>query len=108
MYPTVPFDPPYVKRISSEAGDRWVSVSNDGTEVPCDAAPSWTTETFAKEVQASAPPAAKVSKGTILNVPYAEKDEAKRLGARWDAARKKWYVPPGVSMEPFSRWTSGS
>lgn len=28
-----------------------------------------------------------------LNVPYARKDEAKALGARWDAARKTWWIP---------------
>jgi len=27
-----------------------------------------------------------------LNVPYAHKDEAKALGAKWDAGKKKWYV----------------
>ena len=27
-----------------------------------------------------------------LKVPYAEKDQAKKLGARWDAGRKLWYV----------------
>lgn len=27
-----------------------------------------------------------------LNVPYSEKDEAKKMGARWDAKRKKWYI----------------
>lgn len=26
-----------------------------------------------------------------LQVPYAEKDAAKRLGARWDMARKVWF-----------------
>ncbi|HBD4305845.1 TPA: DNA primase, partial [Escherichia coli] len=31
-----------------------------------------------------------------INVPYNEKDEAKRLGARWDATRKTWYIPDGV------------
>ncbi|ULJ64026.1 DUF5710 domain-containing protein [Wielerella bovis] len=29
---------------------------------------------------------------TYLNVPYAEKDFAKRNGAKWDSAAKKWYV----------------
>ena len=43
---------------------------------------------------------------TILNVPYAEKDEAKKLGAKWDSNRKKWYVPQGVDAEPFSRWAA--
>jgi putative DNA primase/helicase len=41
---------------------------------------------------------------TYLFVPYEEKDEAKRLGARWDAEQKKWYVPDGLNVEPFSRW----
>lgn len=27
-----------------------------------------------------------------LNVPYAEKNQAKALGARWDATRKLWYA----------------
>jgi Domain of unknown function (DUF5710) len=39
-----------------------------------------------------------------LNVPFAEKDEAKRLGARWNAERKKWFVPAGVNQELFKRW----
>lgn len=39
-----------------------------------------------------------------LKVPFAEKDEAKKLGARWDPARKIWYVPAGVDASAFSRW----
>lgn len=27
-----------------------------------------------------------------LNVPYARKDEAKAIGARWDAAKKVWWI----------------
>ncbi len=27
-----------------------------------------------------------------LRVPYSEKDDAKALGARWDASIKKWYT----------------
>ena len=27
-----------------------------------------------------------------LNVPYSNKDEAKKLGSRWDAEKKKWYI----------------
>lgn len=41
---------------------------------------------------------------TYLFVPYEEKDQAKRLGAWWDAGRKQWYVPDGMKTEPFSRW----
>ncbi|MCX8565576.1 MAG: hypothetical protein ON057_000303 [Glomeribacter sp. 1016415] len=39
-----------------------------------------------------------------LNVPFAEKDEAKWLGARWDGERKVWYVPDGVATNVFGRW----
>lgn len=39
-----------------------------------------------------------------LRVPFAEKDEAKRLGARWDAQRKCWYVTDGVNLQDFLRW----
>ncbi len=41
---------------------------------------------------------------TFLNVPYAEKDQARELGARWNPGRKRWYVPNGVALEPFERW----
>ncbi|WP_045223659.1 DUF5710 domain-containing protein [Methyloterricola oryzae] len=39
-----------------------------------------------------------------LEVPYAQKDQAKALGARWDPARKKWYVPGGIDLAAFSAW----
>ena len=39
-----------------------------------------------------------------LTVPFAEKDEAKRLGARWDSERKVWYVPDGIDASAFRRW----
>lgn len=35
---------------------------------------------------------------TYLNVSYAEKDEAKKHGAKWDAVKKKWYMPKGQSL----------
>ena len=41
---------------------------------------------------------------TFLNVPYAEKDEARALGARWNPGRKRWYVPAGVALDPFQKW----
>jgi exodeoxyribonuclease VII large subunit len=40
----------------------------------------------------------------ILNVSFAEKDEAKALGARWNPKDRVWYVPDGVETEPFSKW----
>jgi len=41
---------------------------------------------------------------TNLKVPFAEKDEAKKLGARWDAARKIWFVEGKDDMAPFAKW----
>lgn len=40
-----------------------------------------------------------------LKVPFAEKDEAKKLGARWDAARKIWYVVNDGDLDGFYRWS---
>ena len=39
-----------------------------------------------------------------LKVPFSEKDEAKALGARWNAEQKLWYVPQGVESAPFAKW----
>lgn len=41
---------------------------------------------------------------TYLNVPFQEKDAAKALGARWDAAAKKWYAPAGIDLAVFKQW----
>lgn len=43
---------------------------------------------------------------TYLDVPFKEKDQAKSLGARWDGAAKKWYVPSDLNeqLDQFSRW----
>ncbi|MBT2449663.1 DNA primase [Streptomyces sp. ISL-43] len=38
-----------------------------------------------------------------LDVPFAEKDEAKKGGARWDPAAKRWYAPRGGIAE-LQRW----
>ncbi len=40
------------------------------------------------------------SERKYLNVPFAEKDTAKKRGARWDPERKKWYLPKGVELHP--------
>lgn len=39
-----------------------------------------------------------------LVVPFAEKDEAKALGARWDGITRVWYVPIGKDPTSFDRW----
>jgi len=40
-----------------------------------------------------------------LKVPFAEKDQVKKLGARWDAALKVWYVAGEADMSPFAKWS---
>lgn len=37
-----------------------------------------------------------------LNVPYAQKDEAKALGARWDAGEGLWYVREDADLTRFA------
>jgi exodeoxyribonuclease VII large subunit len=39
-----------------------------------------------------------------LNVPFAQKDPAKALGARFAGAVKRWYVEPGTDLVPFGAW----
>lgn len=39
-----------------------------------------------------------------LGVPFSEKDQAKALGARWDAQRRQWYVFEDHDLGLFDRW----
>lgn len=39
-----------------------------------------------------------------IYVPYKDREEAKKLGAKWDSESKKWFVPNGVNLEKFSKW----
>jgi hypothetical protein len=39
-----------------------------------------------------------------LVTPFAEKDTVKALGARWDAAKKVWYITDVADLTPFLRW----
>lgn len=39
-----------------------------------------------------------------LIVPFAEKDKVKRLGARWDIARRCWYVEDVEDLTVFLPW----
>jgi conjugative relaxase-like TrwC/TraI family protein len=45
---------------------------------------------------------------TWLDVPYGEKDAAKRAGARWDPKAKLWFAPGGAAQigdgGPLARW----
>lgn len=41
---------------------------------------------------------------TKLNTPYAEKNQAKALGAKWDNTNKTWYAPAGLDLNKFKKW----
>jgi hypothetical protein len=41
---------------------------------------------------------------TVLNVPFAAKDQAKALGAQWQPDSKRWVVPAGLDLGPFTAW----
>jgi exodeoxyribonuclease VII large subunit len=44
----------------------------------------------------------------FLDVPFAQKDAVKALGARFDWASKRWFVPPGFNPLAFSQWMPGT
>jgi hypothetical protein len=102
MSDTPPFDPPYKTCTTIDGAERWFEVRQDGTQVET-AAP---VVVFSSPAPAQASGAKPRSGGgkVFLNVPYAEKDAAKSLGARWDAAKRKWYIPTGLDKELFSKW----
>jgi phage/plasmid primase-like uncharacterized protein len=39
-----------------------------------------------------------------LDVPFANKDTAKDLGARYDTQAKQWYIPSGTEQAAFAPW----
>ncbi|MEU2349895.1 DUF5710 domain-containing protein [Modestobacter sp. NPDC049651] len=39
-----------------------------------------------------------------LDVPYAEKDQAKAAGARWDQEARRWYAPRADLLPGLARW----
>lgn len=105
MTSTPPFDPPY--KISSALEDgsvTWMEVRADGSAVAA-SAPVFVMPAVPAPAQRAGAPQRAV---TVLNVPFAEKDEAKQLGARWDPKRRKWCVPAGVDLAPFRRWSGAA
>lgn len=41
---------------------------------------------------------------TLLDVSYADKAQAKALGAKWDREEHSWYVPAGMALDNFAKW----
>lgn len=108
-----PFDPPYVTTLRTTEGVSRIETLIDGTTRlvsrpavdigKLSAAPGGANSRAVGEKPA---PAAANSARVFLKVPFAEKDTAKSMGARWDASRKKWYVPQGLDPALFSRWNA--
>lgn len=48
----------------------------------------------------------KSSTKILIDVPYKQKEEAKALGAKWDRQEQSWYVPDGVDVAPFAKWSA--
>ena len=40
----------------------------------------------------------------FLNVKYADRELAKRLGARWDPSVQRWYCPVGSPLATIFKW----
>jgi len=112
-----PFDPPYVSMHVAEERTKYIETLADGTTRAVAEAAFGVAWHYAQDSSGvsrnDAPPAPRnqrsrpasaASDRFYLNVPYAEKDEAKALGARWDAAKKKWYAPQGAEPGQFERW----
>ncbi len=69
---------------------------------PNDRAVFETISPASSEIKSSTPRIASIE--TPLNVPFADKDRAKALGAQWHADQKLWVVPAGRDLTPFSTW----
>ena len=41
---------------------------------------------------------------TFLSVPYREKNQAKKLGAKWDKEAKSWFAPEGTDLAKLRDW----
>jgi len=45
---------------------------------------------------------------TYLYVPFEERDQARQLGAQWDADGKCWFIDSVLDPAPFNRWLDSS
>jgi hypothetical protein len=109
-----PFDPPYFTTATLDGASTTIETLADGTTrvvaVGERIAPSVTPAASGAGGRAGAarPGAGKAPAPAnallLLEVPFADKDRAKKIGARWDGARKKWYVPQGGDADLFKAW----
>lgn len=110
MHKTPPFDPPYKTFANTIDGTSVLETLTDGTErivtaqaIIVGRADTSQTATAARKAVNPVVHGNAESK-LFLDVAFAEKDSVKRLGARWDSAMRKWYIPQGADVHLFSRW----
>ena len=77
----------------------WLIRPNDRAVFETSAAPA---------PQIPSPTARTATTDTPLHVPFADKDQAKALGALWHADQKHWVVPAGLDLTPFAPWLESS
>ena len=41
---------------------------------------------------------------TNLEVKFSDKDTVRKLGGKWDSARKTWYIEDVENIEKFLKW----
>lgn len=105
-----PFAPPYKTFTNTIKGTRVLETLIDGTERVV------TAQAVIVGCAVSSQPATPARKAVnpvahgnaeailFLDVAFTEKDSVKRLGAKWDGAMRKWYIPQGADVHLFSRW----
>ena len=56
------------------------------------------------EASGEAEAAKEAPRGTHIDCPFREREQAQALGAKWDQRAQKWLVPFSKPLQPFSRW----
>src|SRR6185312_9060202 len=93
----------------------WTIGRSSGRERPPDSIPDWTPRSAAWHpngapkggittmILVSDERGQDVSR-TYLYVPFEERDQARELGAQWDADGKCWFIDSVLDPAPFDRW----
>jgi hypothetical protein len=109
MIDTPPFDPPYKSLQETKEGIRIIETLADGSIRILDVDGHAKLANANAGIAPAAAPRVRHSPknngpALFLEVPYSEKDDAKKTGAKWDASERKWYVPHGLDVDHFKRW----
>jgi len=73
-------------------------------ELGVDAPESLPMPELAEDIAARSLPERPAPEKTFLSVPYKEKEQAKKLGAKWDKEAKSWFAPEGADLSKLRDW----